>query len=113
MLLRTRLSIALLLSGLRAPAALAEAERPVVAVFGIEDKTGQLRLPAIQQLSDYLNARVAAGGAFQIVPASSLKVGAGLRVLIPITRSLLSESSGLYPGVTILATLPIGWAALP
>jgi len=54
-------------------AALAQSHRPVVAVFDIEDKTSRFDQQAIRQLSDYLRARVAAGGAFQVVPSGQLK----------------------------------------
>lgn len=55
------------------PVAHARSKRPIVAVFTIQDKTGQLTPEMIQQLTDYLRARVAGGGSFQVIPSSQLK----------------------------------------
>lgn len=49
------------------------ADKPVVAVFDIQDKTGQLHKDTLLQLSEYLTNKVADGGIFQVVPTSRLK----------------------------------------
>jgi len=47
-------------------------DRPIVAVFQIEDKSGKLSAKAIDQLTDYLGTLMATRG-FQVVPRSQLK----------------------------------------
>jgi hypothetical protein len=51
----------------------ARADKPVVAVFGIEDKTGVLDKATLQQLTEYLTNQVAEGGVFLVVPSSRLR----------------------------------------
>ncbi len=46
---------------------------PVVAVFGIEDRTGALAEADRGQLTDYLTAKIAEGGTFQVIPSAQLK----------------------------------------
>jgi hypothetical protein len=51
----------------------AQGKAPVLAVFEVEDQTKKLRPGAVQQLTSYLSARFAAGGAFRVIPSSQLK----------------------------------------
>jgi hypothetical protein len=47
-------------------------ERPIVAVFQIEDRSGQLDAATLDQLTDYLGSLMARKG-YQVVPRSQLK----------------------------------------
>jgi hypothetical protein len=67
---RMAVSLAVVLGMLPSPAT---AGRAVVAVFNVEDRTGKIAADVLRQLSDYLVARVAAGGVFDVVPSSQLK----------------------------------------
>lgn len=56
--------------------ALAKDVAPVVAVFGIEDaRPPKIRLPAneLENLTDYLAAKLSAGGKFKLVPNAQLR----------------------------------------
>lgn len=64
------LLLAMLLS---AEAARAEDRRPVVAVFGIEDRARILGKPARRQLTDYLATRMGEGGRYRIVPPGDIR----------------------------------------
>jgi hypothetical protein len=47
--------------------------RPIVAVFAIQDKTGQLSAITCQLLTEYLSVKIAEGGVFQVIPSRTLK----------------------------------------
>ena len=47
--------------------------RPIVAVFQIQDKGGDLSERLVANLSDYLGTAIAEGGDFQIVPPSDIR----------------------------------------
>jgi len=49
------------------------AEKPIVAVFTIQDKTGQLSETTCQLLTEYLAVKLAEGGLYQIVPSRQIK----------------------------------------
>jgi hypothetical protein len=57
----------------RRPAPRLSGRAPVVAVFDIEDRGAGLAPDVRARLSDYLAMRLAAGGAFQVVPRDQLK----------------------------------------
>jgi len=46
-------------------------DKPIVAVFDVEDRGAGLEAPVLKILSDYLNARMAAVG-FQVIPRSDI-----------------------------------------
>ena len=50
-----------------------QAAPPIVAVFGVEDRTGQFDAAALQQLSDYLTTKIGEGGRFQVVPGGQIR----------------------------------------
>ncbi|MCA9554229.1 MAG: hypothetical protein KC933_29610, partial [Myxococcales bacterium] len=47
--------------------------RPVVLVFDVEDRSGRFEGPALDQLSDYLVARLGSTNRFRIVPRAQLQ----------------------------------------
>jgi hypothetical protein len=49
------------------------AEKPIVAVFTIEDRTGKLSETTCQLLTEYLAVKIAEGGLFQVVPSRQIK----------------------------------------
>ncbi len=49
------------------------ADRPIVAVFKIEDKSKKLSKDLIDQLTDYLGSAIAEGGIFSIVPEGKIR----------------------------------------
>lgn len=51
----------------------AEDRRPVVAVFGIEDRSRTLDKKARRQLTDYLATRMGEGGRYRIVPPGNVR----------------------------------------
>jgi formylglycine-generating enzyme required for sulfatase activity len=65
--------VAAVLLGLLGPfSGLSAEDRPIVAVFQIEDKSGKLGAQAVDQLTDYLGSLMARRG-FKVVPRSQLK----------------------------------------
>jgi len=50
-----------------------EIRAAIVAVFDIQDRMGQHRPEALQQLTDYLGGKIAEGGMFQVVPSSQVR----------------------------------------
>lgn len=58
--------------GASLPAA-AKRDKPIVAVFAIQDRTGQLSPTTCELLTEYLAVKLAEGGLFQIVPSRTLK----------------------------------------
>jgi len=61
-----------MLVGAGLPAA-ARTDKPIVAVFAIQDKTGQLSPTTCELLTEYLAIKLAEGGVFQVVPSRALK----------------------------------------
>ena len=55
------------------PAAPSAGERPIVAVFRIQDKGADLNAGRLDSLSDYLAAAVAEGGVFRVVPPADIR----------------------------------------
>ncbi|HOX47511.1 MAG TPA: hypothetical protein PK668_28210, partial [Myxococcota bacterium] len=61
------------LSLLLSPLSLSQAQdRPIVAVFQVEDKSGKLSAKAIDQLTDYLGSLLGSRG-YRVVPRSQLR----------------------------------------
>jgi TPR repeat protein len=52
---------------------LAEDQKPIVAVFGIENRGVQLDPTAISNLSDFLAAEIASTGSYEVVPRAQIK----------------------------------------
>lgn len=48
-------------------------QRPVMAVFALEDRSKGLASPAVEQLTDYIAARLTEAGRFRVVPRSELR----------------------------------------
>jgi hypothetical protein len=61
------------LLGCLAPATAAEAGKPIIVVFSIEAKGLKLKARTLSTLSDYLATRLAATGAFQVVPREEIR----------------------------------------
>lgn len=55
------------------PSPALRADRPVIAVFDVEDASGTLDAPAIEQLTEYLAARLTSEGSYAVVPRSQLR----------------------------------------
>ena len=53
--------------------ALADGPKPIVAVFDIQAKQVRLKRSTVRMLSDYLATRLAAAGAYRVIPRSELK----------------------------------------
>jgi hypothetical protein len=51
----------------------ASADKPVIAVFNVEDRTGKLSERERRQLTDYLTSKVAEGGMFLVVPSDRVR----------------------------------------
>ena len=67
------LAAALLSSSIALTATIALAQdRPIVAVFRIEDKAHAADKATLDQLTDYLGAAIAEGGVFRRVPPGDL-----------------------------------------
>jgi formylglycine-generating enzyme required for sulfatase activity len=66
------LAVGLALSGGALPS-LARAERPVVAVFALENKGTRFKPEELDRLLDYIGAALAESGRFQVVPQDELK----------------------------------------
>jgi hypothetical protein len=71
-LARTSLVLAGLLA-LAAPAQAGQGQSPVVAVFDLEAKGVELPAEALDRLTDFLATRLAAGGAFRVVPRAQVR----------------------------------------
>lgn len=68
-----KLSTVLLLLVLPLSSTSRAAEKPIVAVFTIQDKTGKLSETTCQLLTEYLAVKIAEGGLFQVVPSRQIK----------------------------------------
>jgi|GEM_PF-4906791 len=66
------IALAFLTFALATPAT-ARAERPRVAVFSLQDKTGKLSAQEQAQLTDFLRSKIADGGVFRVIAASRIK----------------------------------------
>ena len=53
--------------------ALAQDKKPIIVVFNVEDKGAGLDTAMLERLSDYLAMKLAATGAFQVVPRDQIK----------------------------------------
>ncbi len=63
----------LVVLGLTASAQSFASERPVVAVFTLENDGAPIKTRALERLSDYIGAALTASGRYQVVPKSELK----------------------------------------
>ncbi len=66
-------AVLVLAVGLFLPTARAGDQRPIVAVFDIEDRTKRLKRQLVQSLTEYLGNNLGEGGIYQIVPPGDIK----------------------------------------
>ncbi len=86
-----------LVVGLFLPAARAGDQRPIVAVFKIEDRTKRLKHQLVRSLSEYLGNSLGEGGGYQIVPPGDIKRALRQQVIKAKRDECFAQSSGV-PG---------------